>query len=542
MRQNHRNRKKNALQRGLSLLLLACLLFSLPPSVFAESGTETETAINPEPATSYIVTYYPGEELDEDLQEDLEEQTETIAELAPETELIEFLPEEDIAQSLEELESDPAVQYVEENQPRYLLEVPNDPQYGSQWGLVNLEAPEAWSIAGTLEENTVVAVIDTGILSTHEDLQGRIAAGGVSFENGVQGANIEDVQGHGTKVAGIIAATANNGVGIAGAAGPLGVTVLPIRIFNSEAKTTAADLIAGIDYAISQGVDVINLSLGAYTQNFAEEAAINRALSAGICVVAAAGNDGEIAPDPDADSGDDYVYPASYNGVISVGSITQANVRSTFSNYNDKVTVMAPGSNILSTNRNGTYSSGDGTSFASPMVAAAAAVLKGEYPAYSPSMIKARMIATAIDMGDAGKDNYYGYGRVNFSDLLRPEAATDGSDGVIDALVFNTDGGKVVTTLGGIDGYAYDFSVKTTGGLYSYLKGTGDAPVVYAILSGTKYMLMNGSDGYVTNYPLYSTPEKAMLSTPEIDETVWQTFLFFRGFDAGGAPILEPYE
>ncbi len=345
----------------------------------------------------YMISYYPDKDG-----------------VTPEIKVIEFSEGQDIKAKIKEIKRDPAVRLVEPDGVRTLMDFPNDKLGPFQWGLKNIEAVDAWKMAGSLEKNVVVAVIDSGVDQDHPDLVGRII-GGVSYIDGVQGTAINDLKNHGTIVAGIIAANTGNSIGVSGVSGDLGVSVLPINIFGSNDKTNSSDFIWAINYAIEQNVDVINLSMAGTGFSQSENKAIQTAINAGIIVVAASGN---IAA---GFMGGTEVFPACYDGVISVGSIDNNNIISSFSNYNSKVTVVAPGRGIYSTNAFGGYSSHNGTSFAAPVVAAMAGVYKGEHPTSSPAEIKKRFQDSATDMGAVGRDDYYGYGRVDFKIFLRTD-------------------------------------------------------------------------------------------------------------------------
>jgi len=458
-----------------------------------------------------------------------------------EIEVVEFFDEEEAEKQIEELKEDPAVSYIEPDYERYLMSDSSEPLYAQQWALERLEAPGAWEMAGTLERDVVVAVIDSGVTVSHPDLLNRIVPGGISIINGQYGDQVTGVYNHGTLVSGIIAAETGNGAGIAGAAGPLGVKILPINIFGGNAKANTSDLIMAIDYAISRNVDVINLSLGGVNSSAAENEAVQRALAAGIVVVAACGNLQTGITDPDPGTEQPLLYPASYEGVISVGSIDANNTRSSFSYYNSKVSVVAPGRDILSTDMNGGYTAGhNGTSFAAPFVSAIAAIYKGEHPESTPGQIRKRMEDTAIDLGIPGRDNLYGYGRVNFTDILRTDPSADGSSGIIDAVVVEKDGQKIVAPMDGTGGYAYALSARNQ--LYEHLKTSGGGIILYAVRSGTKYMLLSGNDGYTANYSCYATPLAAMLATPAVPQSEYGTFYLFGGFGEGGEAILSPIE
>lgn len=451
--------------------------------------------------------------------------------------------------------NDPRVSMVEEDKVRYLANTPNDPYYSSQWSLPNIQATEAWQQIGTLNKSIKVAVIDTGVDADHPDLAGRIASGGkgfnysISSNNSVASDDFNDVLGHGTMVAGVIVANTHNSIGVAGVSGNLDVKILPIKVFwgSDPLKATCytSDIIAAIDYAISQGVDVINMSLGAIGYIEAENLAVQRAINAGITVVASAGNDGNTS-----DAGK-YEYPASYNNVISVGSINSSNAKSVFSSYNDKVSVVAPGEGIVTTEKNSGYSypsAVNGTSFSAPVVSAIAAVLKGENPSAAPSQIKTTIQSSAIDLGTVGYDVYYGYGKVNFLNAVTSPLVEDGSTGIIDSVILDVYSKKIFMPMAGVSdiiGYADVLSKENVQDsvyqkVYQYLKANHQTPLIFGISSGTKTMVMDGENGYAMYYYLTPTVADAMQATLAVSESVYNACYTFHGLDAGGNGILMP--
>lgn len=344
--------------------------------------------------------------------------------------------EKDVDVLLEELRADERVLFAEKNVKRKLLHddfnklkdnyahetlfFPNDPYYNLQWGLNSLRVPGAWSALPADLTPVTVAVIDTGIKTNpyHEDLQSRIAPGGFNFI--FNDSYVYDYNGHGTSVSGIIAAATNNNMGIAGVAGPVDVQILPLQAGFTDGTFYLDDIIEAIYYAISKDVDVINLSLGGEYYSAIEADAIQSAVEKGITVVASAGNDGN----------DSYTYPASYENVISVGSISKEEQRSFFSNYNDRVDLVAPGEDILTTGLGyfTKYEYITGTSAAAPLVSGIVSLLKAVEPALSPSEIFDLMQNNALDLGRPGRDNEYGYGIVNslqaVKALLPPETVS----------------------------------------------------------------------------------------------------------------------
>jgi subtilisin family serine protease len=293
----------------------------------------------------------------------------------------------------------------------------NDPLLSQQYALASTGIAEAWAYTSG-DSSIVVAVIDTGVDIDHPDLVHAITDTGynaVTDEVGLIYA--DDDRGHGTQVAGIIAAKKNNGLDIAGAAE--NVKIMPIKAntfyYNSSGVlvTTSSfrdsDIIDAMHFAIEQEVDIVNLSLGG-SYNSLVNAVMEQAKDLGILIFAAAGNTGGTNNSEAARTR--YAYPASYSSVVSVASISDNLQRSFFSTFNDRVELSAPGHNILTLTRNG-YTTSSGTSFASPYVASMAALIWSYDPSLTNLEIRQLLIDTAIDLGSIGYDNETGHGLVN---------------------------------------------------------------------------------------------------------------------------------
>jgi uncharacterized repeat protein (TIGR02543 family) len=327
--------------------------------------------------------------------------------------------------------------------------ITNDHYFADQYALTYTGISDAWAITEG-SPDVVVAVIDTGVDIYHPELISSIASTGYNSYFGQEGLEfVLDDRGHGTQVTGVIAADKNNNIGIAGAAPE--VTILPIKantiLYDSTGKATPtssfrdSSVINGIMYAIENGADIINISIGSSTYNALVQQAVAAAEAAGILVVAAAGNNGGTNNTESTRSR--YMYPASYEYTISAASVSDNMLRSFFSTYNDKVDLAAPGHNIVTTTRDGHYTVVSGTSFASPYIAAMAAMLKSVYPEMTPADIRAKLISTAIDAGAAGYDVEYGHGIANIYQALSSDMAT---------ISFNTMGGTTIPTMKVIPG------------------------------------------------------------------------------------------
>ncbi len=226
---------------------------------------------------------------------------------------------------------------------------------------------EAWDTVKA-RNDIIVAVLDTGIDRTHEDLVDASILPGYDAVTKTAGV-YDDAVGHGTGVIGLIAATADNGIGIAGAAH--GVTILPIKVSASSTTIYSSDLVSAIRFAANSGAKVINMSVGGLSYSYAEQEAVNYAVSKGCILVSASGNGG-LLPYADKKS-----YPASYEGVISVASCDAFGERSSFSQYNDMVDIAAPGEAVMMPiveNGVSAYRTDSGTSFSCAIVSAIAAL------------------------------------------------------------------------------------------------------------------------------------------------------------------------
>jgi membrane-anchored mycosin MYCP len=270
-----------------------------------------------------------------------------------------------------------------------------------------------------------VAVIDSGVDAGHPQLRGHVGTGRDFLHGNASGR--QDCVGHGTGVASIIAAQPAARAGLRGLAP--GATIVPVRVSErtdteqqqgSDDPAGPARFAAAIDWAVEQGdADVINMSLVMTVDNNQVRAAVARAVAAGVVVVAAAGNDGR------PDGGNLRPYPASYPDVIGVGAIGPNGVAGDFSQHGDYVDVMAPGVQVTLAARGGGHTSGDGTSYATPFVAATAALLKQRFPSLTPAQVARRIFATADPAPGGRRSDLYGFGVLNpyraLTETLGPE-------------------------------------------------------------------------------------------------------------------------
>lgn len=306
------------------------------------------------------------------------------------------------AEFCQKLADEEGVQYAEpENVYRAAL-TPNDPEFGKQWGIARIAAPTAWDV--TQGSGVVVAVVDTGVELNHPDLVGRLdTANDYDFVN--FDSNASDDNGHGTHVAGTVAANTNNTIGVTGVAGQ--ATVLPVKVLNAKGEGSTSSVADGIVWAADKGAKVINLSLASPSTSDALNTAVQYAVNKDVVVVAATGNEGGAVS-----------YPARLANVIGVGSTTTSDVRSSFSNFGPEVDVTAPGSGIYSTTLLGTYGAADGTSMAAPHAAGVVALIRAKNPSWTRTQVEQQLTTTAVDLGTAGKDNYFGHGRIRAAEAV----------------------------------------------------------------------------------------------------------------------------
>lgn len=305
------------------------------------------------------------------------------------------------------------VKYIEEDVQIYTLgrgayKISNSqPKQNANWGFWKIQAQDAWNKATGKGSGIKVAVIDTGISLIHPDL---VVSGGV---NVIQtGRSYNDDNGHGSHVAGIIAAQ-DNSIGVVGVAPK--VSLYAVKALDRNGSGYISSIIKGIEWAIANDMDVINLSAGFDSDSQILHDIITKATNVGIVVVVAAGNSGS--------SEDTVSYPAKYDEVIAVSATDQNNSIASWSSRGVEVDVAAPGENILSAYLGKSYAMESGTSMAAPFVAGVVALIKSvaissSYDSDSDGKwdsgeVLNKIKNTATDLGSAGWDSSYGYGLVN---------------------------------------------------------------------------------------------------------------------------------
>ncbi|WP_426989930.1 S8 family serine peptidase [Pseudarthrobacter sp. Y6] len=334
-------------------------------------------------------------------------------------------------QLIDALSQNPAVEYAE---PDQLVSAASADQYfDRQYALQNtgqsftntagtlvvaggvadadVDAVEAWNV--TSGSGIRVAVLDSGVTNDNDDITPKVVAR-ANFSNGESG---QDNYGHGTHVAGIVAATANNTIGVAGVCP--GCTILDGKVLNDSGVGSSSGLANGINWAVSNGAQVINMSLGVRASRTLETA-VNNAWSKGVVLVGAAGNGGN----------ETKIYPGAYPNVIAVAATDNTDAKASFSTYGASwVDVAAPGVNVYSTfpkhtfvlgtqnNRSFGYDVGNGTSMSSPIVAATAALAWSSHPGATNTSVRANIESSADPISGTG--TYWAHGRVNADRAVR---------------------------------------------------------------------------------------------------------------------------
>lgn len=319
---------------------------------------------------------------------------------------------------------------AELNHVRRITLTPNDSYFANQWDMSKIGAPAAWDIT-TGSSSIIVAVVDTGLDTSHPDRPQNLLLGPDYIRDATGNTPVsDDQQGHGTHVSGTVAARLNNSAGVAGLAP--GVTLMSVRVLDQYGSGDTFTAAKGVTYAADHGAKVINLSLAGTETDSTEAAAMNYAASKGALVVAAAGNcyaggagcDSQINP---------TMYPAALPNVIAVGSTGSGDAHAYYSETGNYVDLAAPGGGasspsdqIYSTCKGSNYCYKIGTSMAAPHVAALAALVWSVNPNLTADQVHTIMRQTAVDLGTAGRDDTFGYGRIDVYQALRQAQGTLG--------------------------------------------------------------------------------------------------------------------
>jgi len=330
------------------------------------------------------------------------------------SERIEIPKGKTVSEMVELYKKEAGVEYAEPNYIAHALMVPNDQYYKYQWNLKagGINAEPAWDIS--TGSGVIVAIIDTGI-KKGTDLVNTKFVGGYDFINNDN--DPTDDNGHGTHVAGTVAQSTNNGIGVAGIA--YNSELMAVKVLDRYGSGTYQQVADGIMWASDHGARVISMSLGGGSPSSTLCGAVDYASSMGVTVVAAAGNDGMNS----------LSYPAACNNVISVGATRFDRTLAYYSNYGTNLDLVAPGGDVNVDQNNDGYGDGilqqtfqgsawgyyffQGTSMATPHVSGVAALLKSKNSQLTPSQIEDALKNTAVDLGVTGRDDVYGWGLIN---------------------------------------------------------------------------------------------------------------------------------
>lgn len=415
--------------------LLAALLAA--PAAGTASGATVEE-LERDGVTGLIVQRDPGLSAQErdDLRDDAAVEFVRTLPL-PDTELVEA-GRGDLAEALATLQADPAVTHAEVDAPVFAsttVSTGSDPLWGDLWALQNtgktkgavagadIDVRTAWSV--TRGAGQTVAIVDSGVASTHADLVGRLDLAN-AYDYVERDTIPQDGNGHGTHVTGTVVASADNGIGVAGVAPA--ARVLPLRVMNSSGQGLVSDVVQAFDRAGRLGVRVVNASLGSTTQSKALRDVV--AAYPETLFVAAAGNDGG-----NSDAAPTYPCAFSVANVVCVGATDAADFPAGFSNFGaTTVDLHAPGVKILSTWKTGSYTTADGTSMASPHVAGVLALLLASDPTLTAGQAKAKLLSGTDRVAALGGLSVSG-GRLDAAGALRAAAPPrdDDADGVPNA-------------------------------------------------------------------------------------------------------------
>lgn len=317
--------------------------------------------------------------------------------------------------------------------------VPNDPYYGSAWHLPKIGASSAWD--SSQGAGVTIAILDSGVDSAHPDLAARLVPGWNFYDNN---ANTADVYGHGTKVAGAAAAAGNNGVGVASVASQS--KIMPIRITDLTGRGYWSMIAQGLVYAADHGARIANVSFLGLSSSLTTQNAAQYMKDKGGLVIVSGGNTGLQ---------ENYAQTTTMIPVSATGS---NDARASWSSYGNFIAVAAPGAGIWTTTRGGGYGAVSGTSFSSPVTAGVVALMMAAKSTLPNTQVESLLFSTAVDLGVAGRDPYYGHGRVDAARAVQAAAgATETADTQAPVISVSAPlGGATVTGLVGVDVTATD--------------------------------------------------------------------------------------
>jgi len=441
---------------------------------------------------------------------------------------------------LDTFRNDPDVEYAEPNYIFHALMTPNDPYYSYQWHMPMINMNQAWDLS--TGSGVVVAVIDAGVayenygaFAQAPDLAGTNFVSGYDFANNDSHPN--DDNGHGTHVAGTIAQTTNNSLGVTGIA--FNCSIMPVKVLDQNGDGYLTDIADGIYYAADNGAHVINMSLGGTATTSTLQNACTYAYNAGVTIICAAGNSGNSTPQ----------YPASYSTCISVSAVRFDSSIANYSSYGSNIDLCAPGGDVTIDQNGDGYVDGvlqmthdgsdyttfgyyfyQGTSMASPHVAGVAALIlskAGGGYSLTPSEVKSILVNNVVDLGSSGWDQYYGYGLL---DAYAAVSAVSGNNPPVAAFT--------ASTTSGCANFTVNFTDQSTNSPTSWSWNFGDGGTSTAqnpshtyTSAGTYTVSLTASNAYGSD-----TETKTSYITVQVGPTA-----SFTGSPSSGASPLTVY-
>ncbi len=393
------------------LMFVASLSFAIgaqedyPTEIVAGNPSPGEGEIEASP-DQIIVKYKDSTSAAEEQKIEQTEQIVAQEEIKPlDAQILELPDDKNSHQAVSEFREEHGddIEYAELDAQLAPLYTPNDSGYASQWALPKISAPTGWDITRG-SSSVKIAVLDTGVNVNHPDLKNKLAAGWNAVDNNT---DLTDLHGHGTMMMGVAGAQTGNSAGMAGVG--IEPKIMMVRISNNAyGWAYTSDMAKAVIYAADHGAKVISISFGGSFPSATMQNAIDYAYNKGSLITAAAGNSGSNS----------YMYPAAYNHVIAVGATTSSDQKASFSNWGSWVDVTAPGASIYTTTKDGGYAYVSGTSPATPHVAGLAALLFSQKPDLTPAQAENYIIENIDDLGASGKDDIFGYGRININKAL----------------------------------------------------------------------------------------------------------------------------
>lgn len=313
----------------------------------------------------------------------------------------------------------------------------DDPYFGSAWHLPKIQANTAWDLSSG--QGVTIAILDSGVDGNHPDLAPQLTPGWNFYDNN---SNTSDVYGHGTLVAGAAAAASNNSIGVASVAGS--ARIMPVRVTDTSGYGSWSAISKGLTWAADKGARVANLSFNVTGSSTTQSAAQYMKNKGGLVVVAAGNN-----------SAVQSTVPSST--MITVSATTSSDVKASWSNWGSYIDVAAPGVSIWTTKRGGSYGTASGTSMATPVTAGTVGLMMAANPALAAADIEKLLFSSAVDLGSAGYDTYYGYGRINAAAAVQAAAAASATDSAAPSVIVSSPlGGTTVKGLTTVDVAASD--------------------------------------------------------------------------------------